>query len=83
MYLSGKSKDPNWKNTVREALASRKFDKYIESTIKADGTKVSEHWVKVVGKRMKKAAETVITNAGLNAASGGLSDAQVISGGDQ
>ena len=32
---------------------------------------------------MKKAAETVITNAGLNAASGGLSDAQVISGGDQ
>ena len=83
MYLSSKSKDPNWKNTVRDALASQKFDKYIEDTIKADDAKVSEHWVKVVGKRMKKAAETVITNAGLNAASGGLSDAQVISAGDQ
>lgn len=78
MYLSSKSKDPVWKNTVRDALASQKFDKYIESTIKADETKVSEHWVKVVGKRIQKAAETVITNAGLNAASGGLSDASVI-----
>ena len=78
MYLSSKSKDPVWKNTVRDALASQKFDKYIETTIKADETKVSEHWVKVVGKRIQKAAETVITNAGLNAASGGLSDASVI-----
>lgn len=78
MYLSSKSKDPVWKNTVRDALASQKFDKYIESTIKADETKVSEHWVKVVGKRIQKAAETVIINAGLNAASGGLSDASVI-----
>lgn len=83
MYLSGKSKDPVWKNTVRDALASAKFDKYIESTIKSDDTKVSEHWVKVVTKRLQKAAETVITNAGLNASSGALSDASVIPAGDE
>lgn len=83
MYLSSKSKDPAWKNTVRDALASAKFDKYIESTIKSDETKVSEHWVKVVKKRIQKAAETVITNAGLNAASGALSDASVVTAGDE
>lgn len=83
MYLSSKSKDPVWKNTVRDALASAKFDKYIESTIKSDETKVSEHWVKVVKKRIQKAAETVITNAGLNAASGALSDASVVTAGDE
>ena len=83
MYLSGKSKDPVWKNSVRDALASAKFDKYIESTIKSDDTKVSEHWVKVVTKRLQKAAETVITNAGLNASSGALSDASVIPAGDE
>ncbi len=68
MYLSGKSKDPVWKNNVRDAIASDKFDKYIETTVKEDATRVSEHWVKVVGKRIQKAAETVITNAGLNTA---------------
>lgn len=78
MYLSSKSKDPVWKNTVRDTLASQKFDKYLESTIKADETKVSEHWVKVVSKRIHKAAQTVITNAGLNSASSGLSDASVV-----
>ncbi|MBR1826997.1 MAG: peptidylprolyl isomerase [Clostridia bacterium] len=83
MYLSSKSKDPVWKNTVRDALASAKFDKYIESTIKSDETKVSEHWVKVVKKRIQKAAETVITNAGLNASSGALSDASVVTAGDE
>ena len=83
MYLSGKSKDPVWKNSVRDALASAKFDKYIESTIKSDDTKVSEHWVKVVTKRLQKAAETVITNAGLNASSGAPSDASVIPAGDE
>ena len=83
MYLSSKSKDPAWKNTVRDALASAKFDKYIDSTIKSDETKVSEHWVKVVKKRIQKAAETVITNAGLNAASGALSDASVVTAGDE
>ena len=83
MYLSSKSKDPVWKNTVRDTLASAKFDKYIESTIKSDDTKVSEHWVKVVTKRLQKAAETVITNAGLNASSGALSDASVIPAGDE
>ena len=83
MYLSSKSKDPAWKNTVRDALASAKFDKYIESTIKSDETKVSEHWVKVVKKRIQKAAETVITNAGLNAASGARSDASVVTAGDE
>lgn len=83
MYLSSKSKDPAWKNIVRDALASAKFDKYIESTIKSDETKVSEHWVKVVKKRIQKAAETVITNAGLNAASGALSDASVVTAGDE
>lgn len=83
MYLSSKSKDPAWKNTVRDALASAKFDKYIESTIKSDETKVSEHWVKVVKKRIQKAAETVITNAGLNASSGALSDASVVTAGDE
>lgn len=83
MYLSGKSKDPVWKNSVRDALASAKFDKYIESTIKSDDTKVSEHWVKVVAKRLQKAAETVITNAGLNASSGAPSDASVIPAGDE
>ena len=83
MYLFSKSKDPAWKNTVRDALASAKFDKYIESTIKSDETKVSEHWVKVVKKRIQKAAETVITNAGLNAASGALSDASVVTAGDE
>lgn len=83
MYLSSKSKDPAWKNTVRDALASAKFDKYIESTIKSDETKVSEHWVKVVKKRIQKAAESVITNAGLNAASGALSDASVVTAGDE
>ena len=83
MYLSSKSKDPVWKNTVRDALASAKFDKYIESTIKSDETKFSEHWVKVVKKRIQKAAETVITNAGLNASSGALSDASVVTAGDE
>lgn len=78
MYLSSKSKDPVWKNSVREALANEKFDKYIEDTIKADQTKVSSHWTKVVRNRVEKAAETVITNAGLSSASSGLSDAQVI-----
>lgn len=68
MYLSSKSKDPVWKNNVREAIASKNFDSYIEKTIKSDATRVSEHWVKVVGKRLHKAAETVITNAGLNTA---------------
>lgn len=78
MYLSSKSKDPVWKNTVRDALASEKFDKYIEDLTKADETKVSEHWVKVVNKRVQKAAETVITNAGLNSASSSsLEDALV------
>ena len=69
MYLSSVSKDPVWKNTVRDALAEKKFDKYIEDTIQADAVKINEHWVKVVGKRIQKAAETVITNAGLNSAS--------------
>lgn len=78
MYLSSKSKDPVWKNTVREALAHQKFDKYIESTIKADETKVSNHWTKVVKKRIAKAADTVITNAGLNAASAAESMGQAV-----
>lgn len=69
MYLSSKSKDPVWKNTVREALANDKFDKYISETVKEDGVSVSNHWVKTVRNRMEKAAETVITNAGLNASS--------------
>ena len=77
MYLSSKSKDPVWKNTVRDALAEQKFDKYVEDSIKADATKVSEHWTKVVRNRVEKAAETVITNAGLSSSSA-LSDAQVI-----
>lgn len=68
MYLSSKSKDPVWKNNVRDAIAADKFDEYIDTTIKADAVKVNEHWVKVVGKRIHKAAETVITNAGLNTA---------------
>ena len=77
MYLSSKSKDAVWKNTVREALAKKQFDQYIEDTIKADDVKVSKHWTKVVKKRLAKAADTVITNAGLNAASstGGLEEA--------
>ena len=33
--------------------------------------------------RIQKAAETVITNAGLNAASGALSDASVVTAGDE
>ncbi|MBR1704356.1 MAG: peptidylprolyl isomerase [Clostridia bacterium] len=77
MYLSSKSKDPVWKNTVRDALASEKFDKYLEDLTKADAAKVSEHWVKVVAKRVQKAAETVITNAGLNSTSSSLEDALV------
>ena len=77
MYLSSKSKDPVWKNTVRDALASEKFDKYLEDLTKADAAKVSEHWVKVVAKRVQKAAETVITNAGLNSTSSSLEDVLV------
>ncbi len=67
MYLSSKSSDPVWKNTVREALATEAFDEYIEETVKADDTDVSNHWVNVIAKRIAKAADTVITNAGLNA----------------
>lgn len=77
MYLSSKSKDPVWKNSVRDALASQKFEKYIEDMTKADEAKVSEHWVKVVAKRVQKAAETVITNAGLNSTSSSLEDSLV------
>lgn len=81
MYLSSKSKDPVWKNTVRDALATQKFEKYMEDVTKADDAKVSEHWVKVVAKRVQKAAETVITNAGLNSASSSsLQDALVSEG---
>ena len=83
MYLSSKSKDPVWKNTVRDAIAAEKFEAYLDKTIKADDTKVSEHWVKVVNKRIQKAADTVITNAGLNTSSSSVEDALVTDAGDE
>ena len=69
MYLSSKSKEPVWKISVREALAQQKYDEYMEEATKPDDTTVSNHWLKVVRKRLEKDAGTVITNAGVNSSS--------------
>lgn len=62
MYMVGESKDTVWQAMVRQALTTKELEDHTNKLIKNKDTKISNHLLKRIQKKMDKSAKKLIAN---------------------